>query len=271
MMLVDSHAHLDIKKGDGGPAAEAMLDRAFRAGLTGIVAVAGATAPGEYQESLAIASRYPAVVVAAGIHPHAAHAVTPAQLEVLRSVLRNRSVVALGETGLDYHYNFSEPKEQRRAFTAQIRLAREAGIPIVIHTREADADTLAILRDEGADQTGGVIHCFSSGPGFAQAALDLGLYVSFSGIITFPKADGIRDVAKGIPEARILAETDTPFLSPVPFRGHPNEPGRVLHVVEKLAEIRGTTVEAMADLTAENTFRLFGMGDIASTPETITR
>ena len=261
MRLIDSHAHLDMKKGSKGPTAFTMLDRAFEAGLTGVVAVAGATSPGDYEETIKIAAKYPLVFVAAGIHPHAGQAATKDALDKLRSALDGEKVVALGEIGLDYHYNYSKPKDQRRAFVAQLRMAHQNGLPVVIHTREADEDTLAILRDEGADQVGGVIHCFSSGTEFADAALDLGLYISFSGIVTFPKADEIRTVAEKIPEDRILAETDTPFLSPVPFRGRPNEPCRVIHVVEKLAQIRKTTTEEMAELTARNTSRLFGLSD----------
>jgi TatD DNase family protein len=171
-------------------------------------------------------------------------------------------VVALGETGLDYHYNHSPPADQRRAFAAQIKLAHDAGLPLVIHTREADADTLAIMRDEGAGELGGVIHCFSGGPDLAEGALDQGFRLSFSGIVTFPAATEVQQVAAAAPADRILAETDAPFLSPVPHRGKRNEPARVLHVVEKIAELRGLDPEEAGQLTVENTCRCVGLPEL---------
>jgi TatD DNase family protein len=256
MNLFDSHAHLDMAAG-GEAEARAQLDRAWRAGLTGIVAIAGATRVGEHAPTLTLASEDPRIFAAVGVHPHAASAASDRVLDDVRRALDHARVVALGEIGLDYHYNRSTPAEQRRAFARQIRLARDARTPIVIHTREADDDTLAILRDEGAADLGGVVHCFSSGDALAQGALALGLHLSFSGIVTFPNADGVRAVAASAPLDRILAETDAPFLSPVPFRGRANEPCRVLHVVEKLAEIRGATVEEVAAATAANAHRCF--------------
>jgi TatD DNase family protein len=260
MNLFDSHAHLDMARG-GEPDARAQLDRAWRAGLTGIVAIAGATRVGEYGETLALATEDPRIFAAAGVHPHAASAATDAVLTGLRRTLDHGRVVALGEIGLDYHYNHSPPAEQRRAFARQLRLAHDARLPIVVHTREADADTLAILRDEGADQLGGVIHCFSSGRALADGALGLGLHLSFSGIVTFPNADAVREVAAWAPADRLLAETDSPFLSPLPFRGQANEPRRVLHVVEKLAELRGVPAEEMGSLAAANARRCFRLDE----------
>jgi TatD DNase family protein len=254
MNLFDSHAHLDMAAG-GEADARAQLDRAWRAGLTGIVAIAGATHVGEYAPTLALATEDPRIFAAVGVHPHAAAAANDRALDDLRRALDHQRVVALGEIGLDYHYNRSTPAEQRRAFARQLRLAHDAAKPIVIHTREADTDTLAILRDEGAEALGGVIHCFSSGAELAQGALALGLYLSFSGIVTFPNSDEVRAVATSAPIDRILAETDAPFLSPVPFRGRVNEPRRVLHVVEKLAELRGAASEEIGDATAANTRR----------------
>jgi TatD DNase family protein len=256
MNLFDSHAHLDMAAG-GEADARAQLERAWSAGLTGIIAMAGATRVGEYQPTLVLASEEPRIFAAVGLHPHAASEATYRVLDGVRRALDHGRVVALGEIGLDYHYNHSAPAEQRRAFARQIRLARDARLPIVIHTREADEDTLAILRDEGAGELGGVVHCFSSGPELAAGALELGFHLSFSGIVTFPGADAVRKVATSTPIDRILAETDSPFLSPVPFRGRPNEPRRVLHVVEKLAELRGITADEAADATAANTRRCF--------------
>ena len=260
MSLFDSHAHLDMAAG-GAEDARAQLDRAWRAGLTGIVAIAGATQVGEYTATLSLASADHRIWVAAGVHPHTASAASESVLSGVRRALDHPRVVALGEIGLDYHYNRSAPAEQRRAFARQIRLAHDARVPIVIHTREADEDTLAVLRDEGAGELGGVVHCFSSGDALARGALGLGLYLSFSGIVTFPNADAVRAVAAAAPLDRILAETDAPFLSPVPFRGRVNEPCRVVHVVERLAEIRGVDPAAMADATAANARRCFRLGD----------
>ncbi|MBW2277470.1 MAG: TatD family hydrolase [Deltaproteobacteria bacterium] len=257
MSCIDSHAHLDLARGSG-PEVEQILARAWDVGLEAIVAIAGASQAGEFSDTLAIAKGEPRIRVAAGIHPHLSSGATPDALDKLRFTLDEPEVVALGETGLDYHYNHSPPADQRRAFVRQLRMAHEARVPVVIHTREADDDTQAILRDEGAEELGGVIHCFSSGADFGSAALELGMHLSFSGIVTFPKADEIRAVAKDAPADRLLAETDSPFLSPVPFRGKVNEPARVVHVVEKLAEIRGVDVDQMGRTTADNTRRLFG-------------
>lgn len=258
MICLDSHAHLDLVKG-GATALAQVLERAWQAGLTGIVAIAGASRAGEFGDTLDIARGEPRIRVAAGIHPHVSSGATPDALDELRFALDERSVVALGEIGLDYHYNHSPPADQRRAFVRQLRMARDVGLPVVIHTREADRDTLAILRDEGATDLGGVFHCYSSGVEFGASALELGFHLSFSGIVTFPGADEVREVAATAPADRLLAETDSPFLSPVPHRGKVNEPARVVHVVEKLAQIRRVDPDEMGRLTAENTRRLFGV------------
>jgi len=255
MNLFDSHAHLDMAKGEAD--ARAVLDRAWRAGLVGVVAIAGATRVGEFDETLSLAEEEPRIHVAVGVHPHAAAAASDAVLDCVRRKLDRAKVVALGEIGLDYHYDYSTPAEQRRAFIRQLRLARDASRPVIIHTRNADDDTLSILRDEGAGDLGGVIHCFSSGQGLADGALALGFHLSFSGIVTFPKADEIRAVAASAPADRIMAETDSPFLAPIPHRGEVNEPRRVLHVVEKLAMLRSIPFEEAAALTAANARRCF--------------
>jgi TatD DNase family protein len=257
MRLFDSHAHLDMKVTQ--KEVQAMLDRAWHSGLIGVMAIAGANKALDFGNTLALAEKERRVWAAAGIHPHAGSSATPDTLDKLRFVLDHERVMALGEIGLDYHYKYSEPADQRRAFVHQMRLAHHAALPVVVHTREADHDTLSILRDEGAGELGGVIHCFSSNMDFARQALDMGFYISFSGIITFPKSDLLTAVAEEMPIEKILAETDTPFLSPIPFRGRPNEPARVLHTVEKLAEIRGIDSEEMAGITTENTMRCFGI------------
>jgi TatD DNase family protein len=221
--------------------------------------IAGSDTPGDYDTSLAIADKYHHIHVAAGIHPHTGATATPAALDKLERALHHDKIRALGEIGLDFHYNHSTPPEQRRAFISQLRLAHKLKLPVIIHTREADEETLAILRGEGANALGGVIHCFSGGDNLAQGALELGFYISFSGIVTFPKSNDIQSIAKTIPSERILVETDTPFLAPVPKRGRVNEPAWVLHVVTTLSKLRGTTPEAMAETTYRNVLTCFGL------------
>ncbi len=258
MRLFDSHAHLDMTRG-GMDGVATLLDNAWAEGLVGILTIAGATKTGGYDDTFNIAENDSRIWVAAGIHPHSASRATPDALDSLRFVLDRDRVVALGEIGLDYYYNHSEPAVQRRAFISQLKMARDAKLPVVIHTRDADNDTIAILRDEGAQEIGGVIHCFSSDQKLAGAVLDMGFYLSFSGIVTFPGAIPVQEVAATAPEDRILAETDSPFLSPIPFRGKVNEPARVRCIVDKLAELRDVDPEEIGRITVENTARCFGI------------
>lgn len=254
--MFDSHAHLDMTRG-GMDGVSTLLDNAWAEGLVGILTIAGATRTGDYDDTFNIVKDDSRIWVAAGIHPHAGSRATPDALDRLKFILDRDRVVALGEIGLDYYYNHSEPAVQRRAFISQLKMAHEAKLPVVIHTRDADDDTLAILRDEGAHDIGGVIHCFSSSHELAGAALDMGFYLSFSGIVTFPKAVTVQEVAATAPKDRILAETDSPFLSPIPFRGKVNEPARVRYVVDKLAELHNVDPEEMGRITVENTTRCF--------------
>jgi TatD DNase family protein len=258
MILFDTHAHFDLKS-SSPEEVEAALARAYAAGVSRIVAVAGSDTPGDFSRTFDIVSRHPSVWAAAGVHPHTASELTASVLDKVRFAMDHEKTVALGEIGLDYHYNFSAPKEQRTAFIKQLRTAREARRKVVIHTREADEDTLLILRDEGAEEIGGVIHCFSAGAAFAEGVSALGFYLSFSGILTFSKADDIREIARTTPLDRILTETDSPYLSPVPHRGRKNEPALVRHVVEKLAEIKDIPKETAAAAVYRNAVRLFGL------------
>ena len=260
MQLFDSHAHLDMKRQTPDEVA-GMIERAFSADLVGMMIIAGSDSPGEYGPSLSIADKYPAIFAAAGIHAHAGSTATPQTLGKLEKALHHEKIRALGEIGLDYHYNYSTPKEQRSAFIQQLRLAQKLRLPVVIHTREADEDTVAILKDEGADALGGVIHCFSGGDFLAEQSLELGFYISFSGIVTFPKSTEIQSIAKIVPEERILAETDTPFLAPVPKRGRINEPAWVRYVVETLAKLRGVSPEEMGEVTCRNAEAFLGIAD----------
>jgi TatD DNase family protein len=194
-----------------------------------------------------------------GIHPHDAKLATPEALDALRGCFSYPRVVAVGEVGLDYHYNHSEPTVQREVFRRFVALAREVRRPLVIHTRSAPEDTLTILREEGARDVGGVIHCFSEELGFARGALDLDFDVSFSGIVTFKKADALRAVARMVPPERLLLETDAPYLSPLPLRGKPNEPAYLSHTARSLALTLGVPLEELRARTSANAIRRFGL------------
>jgi len=256
-ILVDSHAHLEFPKlGEDLPG---VLARAWEAGLCAIVAVGSGRGLDSARESADLASRESRVWSTAGLHPHDASQWSGSAGQELESLARIKRVVAVGETGLDFHYNHSTPDAQRIAFAEQIRLARRLKLPLVIHSREAEEETLSILSREKADEVGGVIHCFSGGPDMAEKALDLGFYISFSGTLTFPKAEGLRRIAASIPLDRILIETDAPYLAPVPLRGKRNEPAYVHHTAQKLADLRGLSLDEIARITAQNACRLFGI------------
>ena len=252
-MLVDAHCHLP-----GGDTEEcnAMLARARAAGVGGFIAVG--TELTECPGVLALARSRPDVQACLGVHPHEAR-LWSAQTEAgLAALAADPNVRFIGETGLDWHYDLSPREDQERAFRDQIRLARRLGRPLMIHTREAGEATLRILREEGAAAVGGVIHCFSEDKAFAAQALDLGFYLSFSGILTFKKAEAIQEVAAWAPADRILVETDTPYLAPIPHRGKPNEPAYVRFVADRLAALRGITPAELAGLTTRNLEALCG-------------
>ncbi len=255
--MIDSHCHL------ADEAFEADLDeviaRAKAAGLDSACCILAAGEEAELTRAQRVAAAWPAVRFAVGVHPHNAGQFGERTRDVTRQGLAAVSEpCAVGEIGLDYHYDYSERSIQQQAFGAQVALARELRLPVIIHTREADDDTLRILRTEGAGQVHGVIHCFTGGPDLARGALDLGFYISLAGIVTFPKAADLRETAKLVPDDRLLVETDSPFLAPVPFRGKRNEPAWVARVIEVLAETRQTTVDELTRLTRENFDRLFG-------------
>jgi TatD DNase family protein len=253
-MLIDSHCHLDYWKPEEIPA---LLARAAELGVGGMVTIG--TRLGQSEAVRAIAGAHPNVWCTVGIHPHnaAEHAV-PAP-EVIAAEASHPKVVGIGESGLDYFYDKAPRDVQQENFRAHIRAARLTGLPLAIHARDADADIATILRDER--DTGGdfefLLHCFSSGRALAEAAVRMGGYISFSGILTFPKSQEIRDIARDIPADRLLVETDAPYLAPVPFRGKRNEPAWVSHTARVLAEVRGMEPGALADLTTANFHRLF--------------
>ena len=199
---------------------------------------------------------YPAISASVGVHPNETEGVEP-DVETLLSLANDPKVVAIGETGLDYFRSKGNLDWQQERFRTHIRAARTCGKPLIVHTREARDDTLQILAGEGAEAVGGVLHCFTEDWDTARKVLDLGFYISFSGILTFKNADTIREAAKKVPEDRLLVETDSPYLAPIPFRGKPNYPGYVCHVAEFLAQLRDVSLEHIAEITTQNFHKLF--------------
>ncbi|MGH7231066.1 MAG: TatD family hydrolase [Nitrospiraceae bacterium] len=256
-MLIDTHTHLDDPRYDADR--EAMMARAREAGVRTFVTI-GCDLDTS-RSAVALADGYTNVYATIGVHPHEAKHIADDWYDELRRLARHPKVVAYGEIGLDYHYNHSAPKQQRDRFREQVSLARELHLPLVIHTREAQDDTITILKEENAADVGGVFHCFSGDAWLAKDALDLGFYLSFSGVITFQNAAMLRDIVKTIPLDRMLIETDCPYLAPVPHRGKRNEPANVRLVAEKIAEIRGsstaTSAEDIGRVTSDNAHRLF--------------
>jgi TatD DNase family protein len=250
--LVDSHCHLDDKQFAGDR--EAVIERARAAGVEYLMAIGTGDGPQDPETAIRLADYYPFFYATVGVHPHDAAKATPATFDCLRDLLSHPKVLALGEIGLDYHYDFSPRDTQRAVFVRQLELAREAGKPIVIHTREAWADTMQILREH---YTGaGIFHCFTGGPAEAQEALDFGFHLSFGGVLTFPKADTVREAARIAPLERLLLETDAPYLAPVPHRGKRNEPAFLVETARKLAQVRGIPVDELAAVTTRNFERL---------------
>jgi len=253
-VLVDSHCHLDM--GDFDSDREAVLERARAAGVLQMMLVGVADGAGGHLRALELAERcgFPAC---AGVHPHDARLAEPRLYDELAGLAREGRIVAVGEVGLDFHYDNSPRPVQQEVFRRQIRFAREVGLPLVIHTREADVETTAMLQAEGAAEVGGVIHCFTGGWDLARRALDLGFHISFSGVVAFPKAEGIREVARQTPRERILVETDAPYLAPPPHRGRRNEPAFVVEVAREVATLRSVSTRELAELVVENFRRLY--------------
>jgi TatD DNase family protein len=255
--LVDTHCHLDAQYFPTGP--DDAIGRAQRDNVVGFVVIGVGQDLAPARAAVELAGRLPDRVAAAvGVHPHDAITLTDAVYEELAALVRDPGVVAVGEIGLDYHYDHSPRDVQRQAFARLVGLARSVNKPVVVHTREAAEDTLAILESEGARDVGGVIHCFSEDKRFATRAMDLGFDLSFSGILTFKKAASVHEVAAWAPADRILIETDSPYLAPIPLRGKPCEPAYVVHTARRLAELRATSLEAIAEATTANAARRFG-------------
>jgi TatD DNase family protein len=253
-MLVDSHCHLDFP--DFASELDAVVERANRAGVGHMVTIS--TRVRRHGEVLAIAERFPNVTCSVGTHPHHAHEELDITTADLVARARHPKVVAIGEAGLDYHYDFSPRDAQAQGFRAHIAAARETGLPLVIHSRQADDDTARILEEEtGKGAFTAVLHCFTGGPELARRALALGHFISFTGIVTFRNSGALRNIAKSVPADRFLVETDSPYLAPLPYRGKRNEPAYVAEVAKVLAEVRGVAPEEIARQTTENFFKLF--------------
>jgi TatD DNase family protein len=250
--LVDSHCHLDDKQFD--PDRNEVIERALEAGVERMMAIGTGSGPPDLEAALRLARQHGFIYATVGVHPHDASKATPETFAAMEALAAESKVLAIGEIGLDYHYDFSPRGVQRNVFIEQLKLAGRAGKPIVIHTREAWDDTLLVLREHWSGS--GIMHCFSGGSAEARQALDLGFYLSFGGVLTFPKADALREAARLAPEDRLLIETDAPYLAPVPKRGKRNEPAFMVETARRLAAVRGAAPEHIAEVTTANFERL---------------
>jgi TatD DNase family protein len=249
VMLVDSHCHLDFAKDEERAG---VIARARGAGVRTLLTIS--TKLEEFPEVRAIAESDPDIWCSVGVHPHEAE-VEPVAAEALIELAKHPKVVGIGETGLDFYYEHSPREQQSEIFRAHLTAARETGLPIIVHTRDADPETIAIL--EAEKPKAGVIHCFSTGRELAERAVAMGFYISISGIATFKNAQGLRDIIRDIPLERLLVETDAPYLAPVPLRGKTNEPAFMVHTAALVAQLKGVTQEELARVTSENFFKLF--------------
>jgi TatD DNase family protein len=253
-MLVDSHCHLDFP--DFSAELDAVVARARAAGIGRIVTIS--TRVKKHPQVLAIAEKFPEVFCSVGTHPHNAHEELDIDAKALVTLTKHPKIVAIGEAGLDYHYDNSPGDKQQQGFRQHIAAARETSLPLVIHSRDCDADMARILREEsGKGAFPAVLHCFTGGRDLAFTAIELGHYVSFAGILTFKRSDDLRAIAAALPGDRILVETDAPYLAPLPYRGKRNEPAYVAETAKVLAGVRGVPADDIARQTTENFFRLF--------------
>jgi TatD DNase family protein len=252
-MLVDSHAHIDDPRFSEDR--QQVLQRAWDAGIRRILTIGNGRGPDDMGCGIPIADAHDWIVTSVGIHPHDAAKCEDHHLDLMRELGGNPKVVAIGETGLDYYYDNSPRDVQQKVFRRQLSIAKDLNLPVIVHTRDADEDTERILQQAGP--RGGVLHCFTSSERLAAVAIELGFYISFSGIVTFPKSGHISTVARNIPLDRILVETDCPYLAPVPHRGKRNEPSFVLDTCSFVASLRGISNEELAAATTANFLRLF--------------
>ncbi len=260
--LIDSHAHIDFKGYDEDR--DACILRAREAGVQIIVNVGnGDICEGSHEKAQQIADSYPFIYTTVGVHPHDASLYSDELERHLLELAKHPKVIAWGECGLDYYYNHSPRDVQQRVFIRQLELAKQLKLPVVVHTRDAEADTEAILRQHWTTGLRGILHCFTGSYRLASAGVEMGLFVSFSGVITFKKSTELRKVAGRLPLDSILIETDCPFLSPEPYRGRRNEPVRIVEIARALAEARSCTLEEVATATTANFFRLFNIAQRA--------
>jgi TatD DNase family protein len=260
--LVDSHCHLEQKdflSADGADERPAVVARAEQAGVSQLVCIGSGASLAEVDNAIAWAERHPHIWAAIGIHPHDAARMDEATFARIAELARHPRVVAVGETGLDYHYDHSPRPVQAAVYARFLRLAAEVRKPVTLHVRDAHEEARAIFADAADASLGGIVHCFTGGPADAEAWLGLGLHISFSGILTFKSATAIQEAARLVPADRILVETDCPYLAPIPHRGKRNEPAFVVHTAAKLAELRGQTLAEIATLTSANAARLLGI------------
>jgi TatD DNase family protein len=261
--MIDSHCHLD--SAEFNEDRDAAIERALAAGVDHMMAIGTGNGPPDLEAGIRLADKHSALYATVGIHPHDAAKANPSDFKQLAELLAHPKVLAVGEIGLDYHYDFSPREVQKPVFIEQMAIAAQAGKPIVIHTREAWDDTLALIEQHWTPHAiGGIMHCFSGGPEEARRALDLGFYLSFGGILTFPKATAVQEAAKSAPRDRILLETDAPYLAPVPNRGKRNEPALIVYTARKLAELRGESYEDICATTTANFRRLLNAAYLTS-------
>jgi TatD DNase family protein len=256
--LIDSHCHLDSEQFSADR--QAVIERAVEAGVERMLTIGSGDGPPDMEAAIRLADRYPMLYASIGVHPHDASKATAETYRTFAHLAEHPKVVGVGEIGLDYHYDHSPREVQRDVFAEQMRIASDARKPVIIHSREAWPDTMALLRRHWNPAYGGVIHCFTEGPEEAREALDLGFHISFSGVVTFAKATGVQEAARMVPSERLLVETDAPFLAPAPHRGKRNEPAYVVQTAGKVAELRGAAAEDIAAITVANFERLFVVG-----------
>jgi TatD DNase family protein len=248
--IVDTHCHLDDARFEDDR--EAAIERALDAGVRAMMSIGTGSGPPDLEAAVRLAERHECIYATVGVHPHDASKTADRTIERLEALLSHPKVLALGEIGLDYHYNNSPQDIQRAVFVDQLKLASRARVPIVIHTREAWADTFSLLEGHWDPKAGGIMHCFSGGPLEAARCLEMGFHLSFAGVVTYPKAVELREAARLTPIDRLLVETDAPYLAPVPHRGKRNEPAFVIETAKRLAEIRGEPLEALAAALSDN-------------------
>ena len=255
-MLIDSHCHLDMEDFDSDR--EAVIGRAEGAGVRNMLSIADASSPAVFQRSLDLVRTHAGIRTTVGIHPHNARLFDDAAAAFMTEASNDPAVIAWGEIGLDFQYNLSPPQDQRAAFEAQVRMARDRALPVIVHSRESDEDLYSILsRTFRPGRLNGIMHCFTGDARLANRMVELGFMISFSGIVTFPKAEKIREAAATVPEEMILVETDSPYLAPVPHRGKRNEPAFVVRVAETVAKLRKIDLARVAGATTDNFARMF--------------